>query len=827
MYGLSHSASGSIQIVEIGQDFVVYGNVFSETNDVGGTLLRTNRSFTLLENSMHYFEEGNWKKSENVIEPFPNGAIARRGPTKAIFSPTLDAAAVFDVETQSGKRLRGGVRLIQLFDRSNGRTIELANVKPGAIGQLLPPDRIVFEGCMDGLNVDVVYTWKYNFFAQDIILKERPFLPEEFNAASTSLEIVTEFLAPPVPDIKARNIETDDPDDLVIDFGELAIVAGKAFPINDNNQLALAAWNPSADGQHVRKSWWRTEDERTFLIESVPWSEILPYLDRLAAPADSRIAITPQNSRISPLNTSSNAHQKPIELALHDYKAEGLLLDFVILPNSPLSTTFTADQTYYIPSSYSTGSGVTFEPGSIIKYKQGAYMLLYGAVNFPPSTHQTPVFTSKDDNTFGEVVQFHPDDPNDPDSDGDPSNNKAAKALWIYYVTSNTQVKNARIRWAQAGIRYDQSSGVTATHSISDTLFDNTQTAVELNLPSGSLALAGVKKQNITTQVSGTGSYSGTMSDLKFYTDKSFRGLHYMNAGMLNPPDTMAAVNSSHLIQIVNNYIRVFSKSTGAPLTGEAMTMNTFFGRTGMIDPRITYDASNSRWIACAVGRSPDVLRIAVSKSSNATLAASNWDIHEISLPVFGSAIDWPTLAVDANGVYITLAYFNSSDAITENKIVAIRKSNLYAGSLVYDVKSVTLGELDAITIFPAHNLNSTPVGQFGGYSWFISRLKSSGTGSNYQPGLLAYRRGCWSTITTFSWVDSSWVVLNPTSRPRYFALQDADVHAPTKSAYSAELKKMGSRYMSAIIQGTNLWACHTIGLDGTDGSYGGTWIDG
>jgi hypothetical protein len=119
--------------------------------------------------------------------------------------------------------------------------------------------------------------------------------------------------------------------------------------------------------------------------------------------------------------------------------------------------------------------------------------------------------------------------------------------------------------------------------------------------------------------------------------------------------------------------------------------------------------------------------------------------------------------------------------------------------------------------------LNSTPVGQFGGYSWFISRLKSSGGGSSYQPGLLAYRRGCWSTSTTFSWVDSNWVVLNPTSMPRYFALQDADVHAPTKSGFSAELRKMGSRYMSAIIQGTNLWACQTIGLDGTDGNYGGT----
>lgn len=40
---------------------------------------QTNR-FTLLENGLHCFDDGAWKESEDVIEVFPDGAIARRGP---------------------------------------------------------------------------------------------------------------------------------------------------------------------------------------------------------------------------------------------------------------------------------------------------------------------------------------------------------------------------------------------------------------------------------------------------------------------------------------------------------------------------------------------------------------------------------------------------------------------------------------------------------------------------------------------------------------------------------------------------------------------------
>lgn len=70
--------------------------------------------FTLLENGLHYRDPatGAWLPSRDLIESFPDGAIARYGPLRAIFSHDLNTESVFDLETPAGARLRGGVRAL-------------------------------------------------------------------------------------------------------------------------------------------------------------------------------------------------------------------------------------------------------------------------------------------------------------------------------------------------------------------------------------------------------------------------------------------------------------------------------------------------------------------------------------------------------------------------------------------------------------------------------------------------------------------------------------------------------------------------------------------
>lgn len=81
------ASTPNTQILARGQDFAFVQNVVPLTDVDGTTTFRTNQ-FTLLENAVHYFENQQWKPSENFVEAFPDGAVARRGPIKPSSVPT-------------------------------------------------------------------------------------------------------------------------------------------------------------------------------------------------------------------------------------------------------------------------------------------------------------------------------------------------------------------------------------------------------------------------------------------------------------------------------------------------------------------------------------------------------------------------------------------------------------------------------------------------------------------------------------------------------------------------------------------------------------------
>jgi hypothetical protein len=238
--------------VDRAQDSAVYSSAIQTTDLDGSVSIRTNQ-FVLLENAMNYQDEsGAWKKSEDIIESFPDGATARQGPHKAIFSNELNSPDVFDLQDSDGHRVTGGIRALQVTDVASGRSMLLATVKPTVTAQLLPPTQILFENCMEGgLKIDVIYTWRHNLFAQDIILKSRPLLPDGFDPASTRLEILTEFTRSPVPSLNSGG--EVDPDHVVIGLGQFDIVPGTSFPIDDGSALTLGNLQPSGEGKHVKK----------------------------------------------------------------------------------------------------------------------------------------------------------------------------------------------------------------------------------------------------------------------------------------------------------------------------------------------------------------------------------------------------------------------------------------------------------------------------------------------------------------------------------------------------------------------------------------------
>jgi len=86
--GSLFEADPGYQIVERGQHFAVFRKITTSAAGAGYTVFRTNQ-FTLLENNLHYLENGQWELSEDIVEPFPGGAVARHGPHQTIFSRNL------------------------------------------------------------------------------------------------------------------------------------------------------------------------------------------------------------------------------------------------------------------------------------------------------------------------------------------------------------------------------------------------------------------------------------------------------------------------------------------------------------------------------------------------------------------------------------------------------------------------------------------------------------------------------------------------------------------------------------------------------------------
>ena len=123
------------------------------------------------------------------------------------------------------------------------------------------------------------------------------------------------------------------------------------------------------------------------------------------------------------------------------------------------------------------------------------------------------------------------------------------------------------------------------------------------------------------------------------------------------PPDPWVAVGPQHIVQAVNQQIRI---STVAGTTVDTIPFGTFFGEPGgqiggSFDPHVIYIAALSRWIAlaasydCAAGH----LYLAVSSGSDPT---GIW-IH-YQLDYAGYLPDYPALGVSSDKVVLSSNLF-------------------------------------------------------------------------------------------------------------------------------------------------------------------------
>jgi|GEM_PF-759283 len=367
-------------VVERGRDHRVWERVTTNTLHDGRVV--TNKSgYVELATGMHYFRDGEWQESRDVIELVANGAVAHHGPCPAAFSANLRAPGAIEI-VSDGLRFRSNPLGIAYTDAGSGRSVMLAELQD-CVGELIPPNQIIYRNAFDGLNADVLYIYRKDGLEQFVILRENPPPPAAYqmNEATVRLEAWTEFMDPPVP-ARQENLlrqETDpaarqamiEPDfrDQTLNWGALSMGPGGAFPMA--NDLPGELDNPAAP---VGKMWIQQPDTgRTFLIEQVEYPaikaqlEFLPRVSAVRRPGDNAA----QMARAFPARPNgAAATTRPMQMAQAAGIGNGFVIDYSLLNAGEFTNfVFKGDTTYFLSGGVISLWGTSvIEGGAVLKY---------------------------------------------------------------------------------------------------------------------------------------------------------------------------------------------------------------------------------------------------------------------------------------------------------------------------------------------------------------------------------------------------------------------------------------------------------------------------
>jgi hypothetical protein len=157
------------------------------------------------------------------------------------------------------------------------------------------------------------------------------------------------------------------------------------------------------------------------------------------------------------------------------------------------------------------------------------------------------------------------------------------------------------------------------------------------------------------------------------------------------PPDPNGAIGPNHFVEFINGTFTVFDKTDGSNV--KEISDLDFWGNAGLIispddvvtDPRVIYDSQSQRWFATMV----DVNASASDPTLDANdflLAVSatadprgSWNGFKFQAdPDHGDFADFPTMGLDANGVYISGDMFKGqNNPQIGPSLVAIPKRDL------------------------------------------------------------------------------------------------------------------------------------------------------
>ena len=164
----------------------------------------------------------------------------------------------------------------------------------------------------------------------------------------------------------------------------------------------------------------------------------------------------------------------------------------------------------------------------------------------------------------------------------------------------------------------------------------------------------------------------------------TFDGIVFPGVGCnCAPPDTVGEVGQTQYVQMVNEGVQVFNKTTGASVFGPVgiTTLWNGFGgvceTNGSGDPVVLYDQIANRWVITQFAGSPPTVEcIAISTTNDAT-----GSYHRYAFTLGTNFFDYPHLAVWPDAYYMAMNIFNSSGtAFLGPQAFAFDRTKMLAG---------------------------------------------------------------------------------------------------------------------------------------------------
>lgn len=434
---------------------------------------RSASSYVELATGLHFVREGQLVESEEKFEIFNDGLVARNGQHQVILAPTADAAGLVDLLAPDGQRFRSQIVGLAFTDLSTGNSVLIAEPQNSVV-ELVEPNVAVFRNAMAGpFRCDFRFIYTRSAFEQDVILREQLPSPAEYglNPQTTRLELWTEFSESPSPARQERQLKPERQgmqladaamSDELLSFGRMRIGPGVGFLLDD----------PAGESTtFVGKNWIQLEG-RTFLIEKVDLADIAAGLQRLP-----QAAVKPGNanagqarlrkpSRAAALAAIPRRERRQakvtrpvIQTAATLPKEPGFVMDYQqTLSANTNGFVFKADTTYYISGTVILSGTNIIEGASVIKMAPGTLvnrLTVQGPLICRTDTYRPAIFTSRNDNTIGEIVSG---------SSGIPTN---YYGIYMDFSGNSNPIDlhDIRIRHANYGLRADPSSQLTVRNA--------------------------------------------------------------------------------------------------------------------------------------------------------------------------------------------------------------------------------------------------------------------------------------------------------------------------------------------------------------------------